>query len=323
MNTPVARNALNSSKPFVTVAICTWNRAELLDKTLSQFRELKVCDEVNWQLVVVNNNSTDATDTIVSRHLNHLPVKPVFESKPGLSHARNAAVQVAEGDLLIWTDDDVLVDPDWLNAYVRAAERWPDASYFGGPVVPWLEKAIPDWMKASWQDFSAIYAIREKFDNQFPLPENIIPVGANMACRMSLAKKYPYDPELGRTKDVLLGGEESVWFANAYANGHKGAWVGNALLKHYLPAHRLTKEYVAKWYAGAGMGAARRQTDISFRRINGYPAWAIKQLAIETCKRCLLAPFGASRWVSPFLEISRLKGYLRESKRLHQQLVNH
>ena len=73
-------------------------------------RKLQIPDGVDWELLVVNNNCTDKTDEVIARHSEVLPLRRLLELKPGLSNARNCAVEAAQGQLLIWTDDDVLVD---------------------------------------------------------------------------------------------------------------------------------------------------------------------------------------------------------------------
>src|SRR6266481_662849 len=123
------------SQVTFTVAICTWNRAASLLQTL---RSLTSIDPPNspWELLVVNNHCTDETEDVLDRLQQELPLRRVFEAKPGVSQARNAAIQHAHGNYIIWTDDDVIVDKDWLCAYERAVNRWPEAAVFGGPVRP-------------------------------------------------------------------------------------------------------------------------------------------------------------------------------------------
>ena len=108
-----------------TIAICTWNRSDLLDKTLERMRQLVVPAGLRWEIVVVNNRCTDNTDEILARHTGPLPVRRVFEDKQGQSHARNAASLAARGELIIWTDDDVLVDSRWLAEMTAAGARSP------------------------------------------------------------------------------------------------------------------------------------------------------------------------------------------------------
>src|SRR4051812_37235025 len=103
---------------LITVAVCTWNRAGLLDRTLSRMCQLRVPEGVEWELLVVNNNCTDETDAVLARYQGRLPLRRLSEPSQGHSHARNRAVRAARGELLIWTDDDVLVEPDWIAGYV-------------------------------------------------------------------------------------------------------------------------------------------------------------------------------------------------------------
>src|SRR5688572_10217281 len=116
---------------IITVALCTWNRAELLDQTLMGMRKLRIPDGVVWELLVVNNNCTDETDQVIARHIPRLPIRRLLETKQGHSNARNCAVAAAQGELMIWTDDDVLVAPDWLEQYVEAVGKWPNVTVFG------------------------------------------------------------------------------------------------------------------------------------------------------------------------------------------------
>src|SRR4051794_12529654 len=108
----------------VSVVICTWNRSKLLDQTLFAMRKLRIPSDVQWELLIVNNNCTDETDTILDKHSADLPIRPLFEQRPGKSFAANTAIAAAKHDLILWTDDDALVDSDWLAQYVKASEEW-------------------------------------------------------------------------------------------------------------------------------------------------------------------------------------------------------
>ena len=120
-----------------TVAICTLNRAELLRRTLDWPAVMRLPDDADWEVVVVsNNNCIDHTDAVIKAFADRLPIRREFEPERGLSHARNRAVDAAKGDYIVWTDDDVVVAPGWLAAYIEAFRRWPEAAVFGGPIIP-------------------------------------------------------------------------------------------------------------------------------------------------------------------------------------------
>ena len=121
---------------LVTVAICTLNRAESLRRTLDTLAAMQVPSDLGWEVVVVNNDCTDHTDEIIASFVGRLPIRRELEPQRGLSRARNRAIDAANGQYIVWTDDDVIVDPGWLNAYVEAFRRWPEAVVFGGAIIP-------------------------------------------------------------------------------------------------------------------------------------------------------------------------------------------
>ncbi len=131
---------------LVTVAICTRNRAQQLARTLSSIQRLRLSDEISLELMVINNACTDGTDDVIDDYRSTLPVRRVYVPELGVSNARNASIAAAEGELIIWTDDDVLVHPDWVTEYVRASQEWPKASFFGGTIEPLFEGVVPGWL---------------------------------------------------------------------------------------------------------------------------------------------------------------------------------
>ena len=194
----------------LTVAICTWNRVALLDRTLAEFRKLTLPSGLDWELVVVNNNSPDDTDRVIAAHTGPLPVVRVFEEKQGHCHARNAAVAVAKGDFLIWTDDDVLVPPDWLTHYLDAEARYPDAAVFGGPVRPWFAVTPPPrWIADNVARLGTCWALVDHGSDVRPLLAGEYCHGANMAFRTDVLRQYPFDPKFGRVGDKLTSGDDS------------------------------------------------------------------------------------------------------------------
>ena len=165
-----------------TVAICTWNRAPLLSRVLDRLARIHH-PTGGWEVVVVNNGSTDDTDHVLDVFADRLPLRRAFEQAAGLSHARNCAVRHTTGDYIAWTDDDVLVDADWLSAYERAIERHPEAAVFGGPVRPCFEGAPPPWLLTGWNEISEAFAARDLGDEPVELRDGALPYGANFVVR--------------------------------------------------------------------------------------------------------------------------------------------
>jgi len=239
----------------ISVAICTWNRADLLDQTLQRFHQLEIPEGLNWELLVINNACTDRTEEVIDQHRDALPLRMVKEPRAGHSRARNRAIDVAQGRWLIWTDDDVLVSPGWLVCYWSAIHSMPDASFLGGPVNPWFEEPPAKWITESWETISSAFAIRQLGNEVLTFNRRSLPFGANFGLRLDVQKQYRYNPDLGRKEKEMLSGDETVVLRQMMADGHQGYWLPLAHLEHYIPAHRLTLDYVKKYYHGLGRTA--------------------------------------------------------------------
>lgn len=307
----------------ITVAICTWNRADLLDQTLAEMRKLRIPDGVAWELLVVNNNCTDHTDQVIDRHLNDLPLRRLFEAKQGHSHARNCAIDAACGELLVWTDDDVLVHEDWLEEYANAWAAFPEAGFFGGPIDPWFESEPPSWMMRHWKEVHGIFVIRDYGPEVRAILEEETPAGANMAFPTHIMKERCFDVRLGRFGATLTGGDDSMYIEELRRRNYQGVWVGTARVRHFLPRQRLTRRFVADWYKGAGRTQYRLNGGCEDARLLGLPRWAIAKYLQAAATSWCLSPWKDDRWFSSFRQAANLQGFLAESRgcqtpRLHR-----
>jgi glycosyltransferase involved in cell wall biosynthesis len=299
----------------LTVAICTWNRAQLLDQTLRRMHDLIIPPGVEWELLVVNNNCTDHTDDVVASHVERLPLRHVVECKQGQSHSRNCAVAAATGEYLVWTDDDVLVDDSWLAEYVAAFRRSPQAAIFGGPVYPWFECTPPRWLKSVWERVAHAYAIRDFGEDQVALSPSVLPFGANYAVRIDEQRRFPYDPELGRKKHGALRGEEVTVILQMLAAGVIGRWVPSAHLLHYIPRDRQTARYLREFYHGQGQFQAMTSTKDMSPKLWGAPRWLWRQaLQAEISYRVQRVACNPAVWIESLITSSTLWGQVRGSR---------
>ncbi len=269
----MSANASEENPIHLTVAICTWNRADLLRRTLDQMRQLNPPGTATWELVVVNNNCTDHTDIVLEEFRHLLPVRRVFESKPGLSNARNAAVVAASGLFILWTDDDVLVAPEWLDSYAAAIRRHPDAAILGGPIEPLFDGAPPQWLERGFHAVEGAYAVRDPGREETAITISDLPFGANMAVRREMQMRHRYDPALGRAPGSMLGGEELHVLRSILGDGGQGYWVPNASVRHFIPRSRQNLLYLWRYWRGNGLSAARIAPSLGRFRIMGSPGW--------------------------------------------------
>lgn len=262
----------------ITVAICTWNRCHLLRQALDQMMKLVTPPRVDWELLVVNNNSTDATDEVIASFSGLLPIRRLFERRPGKSHALNLAVRHASGKYILWTDDDVLVDEKWIVEYCEAFSRWPDAAIFGGPVQPWFAGAPPAWLQRVWPRVANAYAMRDFGREPVRFTQDMVPFGLNMAVRTKDQARYLYDLSLGPQPNNSLRGEETTLVRRMLAEGAHGWGIPGASVRHYIPRERQTIRYLRGYFFGYGQYLARMADDTRVPKLFGKPRWAWKQV---------------------------------------------
>lgn len=239
----------------LSVVVCTWNRGASLSRTLRSIADADKPRQAEWEVVVVDNNSTDDTAAVVRRLADTLPVRHVFEPAPGLSHARNRAAAEAAGDYIVWTDDDVRVDRDWLVAYERAFRRHPEAAIFGGAIRPAFEGTPPAWLPPALHCVDTAYALRTAPGDGVPIARAAegMPFGANYAVRIAEQRRHLYDTELGKRPGRTLGvGEETDLIGRLLDDGASGVWVADAIVDHLIPRARQSRAYLRRYYRAIG-----------------------------------------------------------------------
>jgi glycosyltransferase involved in cell wall biosynthesis len=305
----------------ITVAICTWNRCALLGQTLERMAQLSIPADVEWELLVVNNNSTDATEPTAAEFADRLPLKLIFEAEPGLSNARNRAVRETSGDYILWTDDDVLVDQQWLAAYCAAFRQWPDAAIFGGNIEPWFEGTPPAWLPLVWQRVASAYASRDMGQESVALSSDVIPFGANFAVRTEEQRRYSYDPSLGVRPDSIMGGEETTMVRNMMAEGISGRWVADARVRHYIPKERQTIAYLRRYFKAYGEYCAKHDGDDASPKVFGMPRWLWREaLMAEVKYRVRRHSASAEVWIEDLIAASQAMGQLKGYREMSGKL---
>ena len=132
---------------MISVIICTYNRSASLAETLECLTRMEEPEQGGWELVLVNNNSTDDTAATIQRFATSasFSVTCVSEPQQGLSYARNAGLTASSGDLILFTDDDTLIDPGWIRA-MEVTFRTTGCMAAGGRILPRWACDKPAWL---------------------------------------------------------------------------------------------------------------------------------------------------------------------------------
>jgi glycosyltransferase involved in cell wall biosynthesis len=303
-----ARGAMQS----VSICICTYNRDRLLRQTLARVARLLIPRDFDVEVVVIDNNSTDNTARVLAEAAaaGGPRIRSARETTPGIAAARNAAVALSTGQILLWLDDDVLIEPDWLQRYAQVAEANPSAGFFGGPVRPHFEGTPPGWVLTLLPEIWQAYALREFPPGWVRIDLDHLPFGANFASRREVNEKVAFDPALGRVgKDGGCLREESAFFEAALDLGYGAVWLPDNPVQHVIPAERQTVRYLRGFYAIAG--ATPPSAPRAATRVLGRPRWLWREW-VQNEIAFLLLRYTASplRWFPHLKRASYARGAL-------------
>jgi glycosyltransferase involved in cell wall biosynthesis len=245
----------------VTVAICTHNRAkdtgEAIESILTQN-----FDKKEIEIIVVDNRSTDHTAQVVNDlSRRHGPrVRYILEDKLGLSVARNTAIREANGEFILFLDDDALASSHWVRHIVDVFERDPAIGCVGGKIDPIWETEEPDWIP---EEYRAVFTILDYSNGVKEMPSPSIPYGANVAFRMSVFNHIkPFREDLGRVGTNLLSSEESELIARLREK-YKVYYTSYASVRHKISKERTTKKWFLKRIFWQGVSDAVKRQDKS------------------------------------------------------------
>jgi glucosyl-dolichyl phosphate glucuronosyltransferase len=250
----------------ITVAIPTYNRADLLRQTLAGVTRQDL-PAGTFEVLVVDNNSRDATAAVVAAFAGADPApRHVLETQQGLDHARNRALAEANGEIIVFADDDILVEPDWLRQLTAPlrADWGQKIGAVGGEVVPVFPDGLPPWI-AEWHAPLAFRA------DAGPLPPHQTPMGANLAFpRRIFTRVSTFAVTLDRAGRNYFSGGDADMIRRVRAAGFEVWFAPAARVRHQMPAARMTFRYAARH---AFDSARSRVVDrVTFLRAAGLPA---------------------------------------------------
>ncbi len=259
-----------------SIIVCTYNRADSLRDTLHALQSQVSSPECQWEVVVVDNNSKDHTRQVVEEFRARWPLlRYEFEAQQGLSHARNLGIRAARGEVLLFTDDDVLPESDWLKTTLAGMQEY-QADACGGYIAPIWETPPPAWLTERFYGFLAVRADRS---DDYPIvTSSQAPFGANMAIKRAVFDKVGlFDTSRGRKGNVLASGEDGEMFQRILAADLKAVFLGKSRVHHKVEAFRLTKGYFRRWRFQTSRNIAQSLGMEGGRRMFNIPLYVFPQ----------------------------------------------
>lgn len=250
--------------PQISVIICTYNRASYIIAALESLYH-QTLDKDKFEVIIVNNNSTDNTEKICHEYIQHhtnANFKYYKELKQGASFARNLGANKALSPLLCFMDDDAIANPNYLEKILIFFNTYPDANGLGGKIIPKYIPAEPKWMSYYVSSLVGNF----DYSNQITLfSKNKYPLESNMIVRKSDFEQVEgFNTALpGVVGNLRIGGEGKEFFLKLKSLGKKIYYDPQICVKHIVEVKKLTKEYMYRIASGIGRGERVRTLQIS------------------------------------------------------------
>ena len=249
---------------MISIIICTYNREKYIRPLLESIAKNDY-PTTDYEIVLVDNNCTDNTHGVCEQFAaahKEVAFCYVIEPEQGLSAARNKGIKEAKGDIIIYVDDDALVDSDYIRQYAEHFATYPETMAAGGPIEPLYETKEPSWMSpytkallTAWMNYGT--QVRE-------YPNGRYPGGGNAAYRKEVFEKVGlFNTELGRKGNLLLASEEKDIFDKMKALGMKVLYLPTPVLHHCIPQTKLEEDYFNRLTLQIGRSERMRTHAIS------------------------------------------------------------
>ncbi len=234
----------------VSAIICTHNRDNYLGAAIDS---LLAQDFEEFEIVVVDNASSDRTYQVVAERLSHLHLKYIYEPTIGLSVARNTGARVSGGEILAYLDDDAVASSRWLSSLYSEYQSNPRLAIAGGKVtLIWPpELHPPSWLSPGLAANLGAYDLGD--DVVYIDQPGLTPRGLNYSIRRSFLEEIGgFDIHLGRIGKKLLSNEELQVTELALRRGWQVAYLPAALVAHHVAPDRVNKSWFLQrgWWQG-------------------------------------------------------------------------
>ena len=262
--------------------MATHNGSRTLPVVLDAYCKLQPFSE-DWDLVIVDNASTDSTREVVQSFQSKLPIKFMHEHRIGKNFALNTGVEFISGDLTLLTDDDAVPREDWLAQARRIADAQLSFSVFGGVIVPQWEVPPEDWI---FEYITHKYSITNPAWKEGPI-DPLWVYGPNIAIRSEVFRAgHRFDVTLGPRGSTYQQGDETEFLQRIGRAGFHCWHCKEMVVAHIIRKHQMTKEWLLRRAIAIGRAQFKREFGQFGEQqpppsMFGMPRYLIREIVVQ------------------------------------------
>lgn len=301
----------------ISLIFSTYNGEHTLNRVFDSLKRLTppLCE---WNIIAVNNNSTDSTESILKSYQNELPLTILQETTPGKNAALNTAIRNLDelGDLIIFTDDDVVFSQNFLVEYLSVYSNNQDHQIFGGTILPLWEQECPVEILNQIPATVAFALTNNELYQQGEIDPCAI-FGPNMAIHKSILDKgITFNDKVGPNSKNYVMGSETEFLNRLKEMGYRAYFDPNVTVQHIIRPWQFTPKWLKQRAFNAGRALIneqlRNQENIDYTTLLGYPRWAI----LKYCKLYAASIISSNKYQSLW-DTNFLRGYIHQYKYHH------
>ena len=238
----------------LTLLICTHKRPVSLKETLEGLIG-QLPESFKWEIIIVDNANDISTQQVVKSFSDQLPISLIVEEKTGQNSARNAAIPSLKGALIVFTDDDITPQKNWLMSLYTASKESPEVTVFGGIITPVWKASQPPWQASAWFS-SFVYADQNLGNEKVPYEDGCFPSSPNMAFKRCVFDEgIRFNEKIGPIGSKRISGSETEFLSRVLAN-HQGLYIPESEVFHRITNNMLQRRYLRKRCYAMGLGMA-------------------------------------------------------------------
>lgn len=292
----------------ISVIIPTYQRSTILTKTLESFCGLDT-EGITWELFIVDNADDEKTKAICATFDRKLPLQYFVEKKQGKNYAINGVLPQTKGELIVFTDDDIIADPQWLKELWAGSERWPEDHVFGGKIIPhWPDGKEPvkdiredffnsSYMQAAWNIEEGPYEAGRVW-------------GPNMAVRRKLFDEgHRFNEDVGPQGENYIMGSETEFTKRMEKMGHRSIYLPQAFVQHQIRNEQVHPRWLYQRAFRYGRADTYHEPQDQVALFLGAPRYLYRRLAELLLKRmAAFLSFNRSKMVNLGIQYWIIRG---------------